>query len=178
MLIAEVWPLKYPLTASVAARDLALLGRGDPRTLARTLGASLARSAEHADWVSRDPHIPWVTGHLRFSLIQALCVLPDEAFDSQLDVVAAVLREYTNAYVYDSIAAPVVERVLGDQVVDVATRRHDLPLRALPILDAIRDSPLWVNPRIGNPIYAMRQRGFAYDREFWVRMLQSPVVEA
>lgn len=170
-LVAEAWPMAYPLTASVAARDLAFLQRGNTELLARTLGSSLCRIDEHSTWLPRAARMPWITGHLRFSLTRVLCLLPDEAFDAQLEVIAATLRDHTNSFVYDALAAPVVARVLGDFVVDESTRRHHLPHRAVAVLDALLASRLWDDPRIANPVLAMRTHGLEYKHDFWARML-------
>jgi hypothetical protein len=158
-----------PGPRAIAALYLAYVTQDEE--IADALTDALSKREHHGEWLPQP--WPWFSGHLRFHLIDALCLdgFSDEAFERALDPILDVLRNQLSPYTFEHDLAPVLARVFGDLVISDATRREDLEPRVLRVLDAVFANPgIWPN-NIGNVGLALRPFGLKNNRDFWARLL-------
>jgi hypothetical protein len=120
-----------------------------------------------------EPYSPWLRGHFRFQLVQALAYgrLSDADFDRALPAILELFRTTVNHSTVNAEIEPVLHRGFGDRPLPDGATRRDLGDRQERVLRALHDNEALWNPRSGNLSLVLRRIGLANDRALVGRLL-------
>ena len=159
--------LSPPAQLAAAINLLRVRTRDD---LVDFLVAALRARALHQEWFPAG--FPWLRGHARFTLMGWLCSdhVTDSGFERAFPAILEVLARDASGYTFDEDALPPLLRAMGPMKVTPATRRKDLPQKALAALDTLYDNrQLWASRTMNS---AHRFLGLSHERPFWTTMLE------